>query len=565
MKQTQLEEEFLDKQITTDASQIQNLDNKTDNTKDIDVSHFESKILSKREQILLVQNYFRNKFWKDLLKLMLSSLISTIAFDYFISITGRAGLFPAGIGAFARFLSILTFGNDVSKQSSFYFIYYFVINIPLFVFGYIKLGKKFCFTTILFILFQITFDQILQKIPFINPTDFHFIVNYKLLQQIGNSWNAGIWLFVFGVIGGSMLGLSYSIVYKMGSSTGGADFISIYVSKKKNKPIGAINRNVNLVILGVVITLNSIILPVNMINSDNIVNILKNLGLDNAFKTKDKNDVDIVNSILSYLFNKEGLIDVNGIINPDFAQKMGIKNGVVDTQASANNYLSIIEEIINNLKGQGDITNFDRDYAWQYLIEYAAKNGYGNVLPFSLVSKIKLGFILGPSLFASIGLVLSAAFTTNALYPKFKVRTYMIKTNNPKEINKTLLDNGYQNDIINWDVTNRINRNYLHRAVVMVAMTVLNWDEIEKQIFLADPNVKINILQTKAIKGIFDYDIKKNDERDFILKKITSDEQELEKIRQIALVKYNKEQKKGKKKKTTKITKKSCTKKTKKI
>ncbi|QBQ07637.1 YitT family protein [Spiroplasma gladiatoris] len=511
--------------------------------KDLDMTHLENKIISKREQRLLVQSYFKNKFWKEFLKLILAAFIITIAFDYFISVTGRNGLFPAGLGAFARFLSILTYGNDVSKQSSFYFIYYFVINVPLFIFGYIKLGKKFSYTTILFVALQITFDQIIQIIPYINPTEFHFIVNYKLLQDITNSWNAGIWLFVFGVIGGLMLGLSYSIVYKMGSSTGGADFISIYYSKKKNKPIGAINRNVNLVILAVVITLNTIILPMNMVNPDIKANVLNNLGLAKAFETYDKNNVDLINSILNYLFNKSGLVDVNGVVNPDFAHNMGL------TDLKGKDHAQLIQEIIENLKGKN---NFNTDTGWKYLVEYATKNGYGDDLPTSLVAQIKLGFIFGPSLFASIGLVLASAITTNALYPKFTVRTYLIKTNNPKEINKTLLDKGYQNDIISWDVTNRINRNYLHRAVIMVAMTVLNWDEIEKDIFMADPNVKINILQTKAIKGIFDYDIKKNDERDVILKKITSDEQELEKIRQIALVKYNKEQKKAKRKKMLK-------------
>ncbi|AKX34016.1 hypothetical protein SLITO_v1c03620 [Spiroplasma litorale] len=104
--------------------------------------YIENKIISKKEQTLLVQEYFKKKFWKELLLLMLSSLLITIAFDYFVTPTGRTGLFPAGIGAMARWFSILTFPIDRQMQGSFYFIYYFSINIPLFIFGYIKLGKN---------------------------------------------------------------------------------------------------------------------------------------------------------------------------------------------------------------------------------------------------------------------------------------------------------------------------------------------------------------------------------------------------------------------------------------
>lgn len=491
----------------------------------IDLSHIEHKVMSRREQILLVQTYFKTKFLRDLGWLTLSAFLVTIAFDYFISSTGRVGLFPAGLGAIARFLAIVTFANNPANQSSFYFIYYFAMNIPLFVFGYIKLGKKFTYTTILFIGLQIGFDQILQIIPVINPKSFHFIINYQLLMQIQNSWNSGIWLFIFGSLGGILVGTAYSIVYKIGSSTGGSDFFTMYLSNIKHKPIGTLNRNVNFIILAIIVVVNTLILPMSQINADLKMNVLQNLSWEEAKKIFDKNHQDLITSMFEYAKNNGAYI--NGHWDPQFLFNLGIQP----------------ESDTINI---GEYVTDSRTY--EYLVQYVSKSGYGNDLPLSIVWRVKIAFVFGPSLFASIALVLCSGIATNALYPKYKVRTYLITTNKPKDINKVLLTNGFQNDIVTWEATNRINKNYLHRSVLMVAMSVMNWDMLEKDIFLVDPQAKINILKTKDAKGIFNYEIKTNDERDIIHRKVTTDDAELEKIRQIAIVKYNKEHKKKNKK-----------------
>ncbi|ATX71048.1 YitT family ABC transporter [Spiroplasma clarkii] len=506
----------------------------------IDLSHIEHKIMSRREQILLVQTYFKTKFWRDLAWLTLAAFLVTIAFDYFISSTGRVGLFPAGIGAIARFFAIWTFKSNTQMQSSFYFIYYFAMNIPLFIFGYIKLGKKFTYTTILFIGLQIAFDQILQLIPVVNPNSFHFIVNYKLLSGIQGSWNSGIWLFIFGTLGGVLVGSAYALVYKIGSSTGGSDFFTMYFSNIKNKPIGTLNRNVNFIILALVIVLNTAILPVSMVTPDVKVNILQSISVEDALKRLDKNNLDLVRSMLEYAQANRAYI--NGNWDPQFLFNLGINSNIPDGD--------VIQAIWDNFNTAP--TTFNQTQAYQYLVQFVCKDGYGDVLPLSIVARIKLAYIFGPSLFSSIALVLCSAVATNTLYPKYKARTYLITTNKPKEINKILLNKGFQNDILTWEATNRINKNYLHRSVLMVAMSVMSWDLLEKDVFLADPQAKINILKTKDVKGIFNYEIKTNDERDVIHRKVSTDDAELEKIRQIAIVKYNKEHKRKIRKKQKK-------------
>jgi uncharacterized membrane-anchored protein YitT (DUF2179 family) len=71
--------------------------------------------------------------------LFLATVFSTIAYDYFITTTGKTGIFPAGTGAIARLLATITF-SDPSQISSFFFVYQFAINIPLMIFGIFKLG-----------------------------------------------------------------------------------------------------------------------------------------------------------------------------------------------------------------------------------------------------------------------------------------------------------------------------------------------------------------------------------------------------------------------------------------
>ncbi|MBY7704913.1 hypothetical protein JIY74_32640 [Vibrio harveyi] len=88
--------------------------------------------------------------------------MTTISIDYFISATGDAGLFPGGLSSFARFFAITTANlikgdqaSNVLNSSSLFFVYLFLINFPLFIFGFIKVGLKFTLTSILYILLSL--------------------------------------------------------------------------------------------------------------------------------------------------------------------------------------------------------------------------------------------------------------------------------------------------------------------------------------------------------------------------------------------------------------------------
>jgi uncharacterized membrane-anchored protein YitT (DUF2179 family) len=447
-------------------------------------------LVTKRQNSLLIKAYFKAQFWKELMMLFLATVFSTIAYDYFITTTGKTGIFPAGTGAIARLLATITF-SDPSQISSFFFVYQFAINIPLMIFGIFKLGWKFTIVTVLYIGLQILVDQIFQYIPVINPNDFHFIVDYQFLQTLDNSWNFAIWLLIFGIVGGAFLGLSFSFIYRIGGSSGGIDFITIYLSKKSNKPVGGINRNASLIILFIVIISNTIITPTDQLNRDILVRITSGINLDETFK--------------------------NG-------QTLG--QMLIDALAKTN--------------WTGDLTADNLSSALQYLIQNNV-SGFNDIisqLPTKYEALIKVEFIIGPSMFGSITLIVISGICTNFLYPKYKLRTYMISTNMPKEINKKIIDLGFQNEIASWDTTNRSRGNYLHRTMFMLSMPVMQWSSIQGELFMIDPYIKITILRTKAVVGLFKYEPVQNSERQEVMEQVTNDENEIEKIKQVAIVKF---------------------------
>ncbi|AHI53745.1 hypothetical protein SSABA_v1c03360 [Spiroplasma sabaudiense Ar-1343] len=522
-------------------------------TQSANYSKIEKSLISRREQSILIANYFKIRFLKDLGMVAMAALFVTIAFDYFITSTGPTGLFPAGLGSLARFFGLLT-SPEISTQAALYFVYYFLLNIPLMIFGIVRLGWKFTFTTFLYIVLQIGFDQILRILPLVNPNEFHMLIDINILNSNPNSWNNSIWLFLFALIGGAMVGAAYSLIYRIGSSTGGMDFITVWISRKKSKPLGSLNRNINLLILGVIIILNAIVLNPSLFSPDLILSALKSLDFDSSFSSK--NDVTLNGyhvNLFSSMFNHNIFNKYNGDLlgdlydhDYDFVRLWTEHPEKFDPQfywtfsPLVNQNAIVFDQdkalfIVNSSVSMPLLPN-QKDLIWNYLSIDSVTSGYSK-LPLQLEILVRVKFIFGPTLFASILLVFTSGMLTNALYPKYKIRTYLITTKLMHQISNVLLENGYENDIMSWDATNRTTGNYLHRSIIMVSMSVMDWDVIEKFIFTADPFAKVNVIKTKEVKGLFKFETKKNEEREYVHQSVVSDENELEKIRQVAYVK----------------------------
>ncbi len=225
------------------------------NNNNLNKSKLKNKLTFKK----FIKREFSKKRIKEYLILVLAAIICTFSYDYFISATTQYGVFPSGAGALARMFAIYS-ANDksINNQNAFYFVYLFIMNFPLFIFGGIKISWRFSLKTVVFIFLQSVVNIIFENLPYVNPQSFHLLVDYA--NYSGKDTNdAGyqIWLFIFAILGGLTFGYSCALTYSVNGSSGGTDFASMYFSVKSKRSIGNINKYINIIILIIVIIMNT--------------------------------------------------------------------------------------------------------------------------------------------------------------------------------------------------------------------------------------------------------------------------------------------------------------------
>nr|WP_275667557.1 YitT family protein [Williamsoniiplasma lucivorax] len=374
------------------------------------------------------------------------------------------------------------------------------MNVPLVIFGFFKLGFRFTMTTLLYIVFSAAFDWILRFIPVINPTEWHMIINYQLISKLPNEWNSAIWLFVFAVIGGVVLGASYALIYKIGSSSGGSDFITMYFSTTKNKNIGSINRNVNFVILTGVVIVNTFLMKTNDINETIKLDVLNNLN-DSQWN----NMIDAIHH---------------------WAQ-------------DGNHSLNVPRDVIDFAKAYHGGASDGMKIA-HFLASDPMFDGYSHGM--KILMKFK--FILGPSWFASVIMIIIQAMVITAIYPKYKFRTVLITTTKAEEVKKFLFSSGYRNEVFEWESKMQTQHTMSNKTTLVITITVINWKTLEKGIYALDPEMNANVLRTRGVKGRENIELKTGKKDEYILKKLHNDKEWLKKIEDEALLKTIKEKNK---------------------
>lgn len=118
-------------------------------------------------------------------------------------------------------------GVDSNLETTFQSIFYFVVNIPMIILGFIGVGKKFTFWTLV----NVAFTSLLIKII---PDSWCNLFNFIAQDYI-----------VRALAGGIMTGLSSGLALMTGTSTGGIDIISLYVAEKKSTSVGKYSLMIN--------------------------------------------------------------------------------------------------------------------------------------------------------------------------------------------------------------------------------------------------------------------------------------------------------------------------------
>lgn len=164
--------------------------------------------------------YQRNETIKKILVIIVSSFASAVSLNMFLT---PANVFSTGINGVSQLLSS-------GIESTFHIkidigIFILLLNIPIAVLGWIKLGKN---ATIWSIINVICISIVTMFVPV------HEISSNPLMNAI---------------IGGVLVGIAVGFSLKYGFTTGGTDIISLVLAKTTGKSVGNLLFSLNLLII----------------------------------------------------------------------------------------------------------------------------------------------------------------------------------------------------------------------------------------------------------------------------------------------------------------------------
>lgn len=162
----------------------------------------------------------RHNFISKLSAAFFYALVVAVALNFFWH-PGK--IYASGVTGFSQVLESLSsrylpFTLTTSSM-------YFVLNIPLFILGWLKIGKKFTLFTIIAVILA--------------------SIMMKLIAPIKLSYDP----IICAIFGGVVNGVGTGIALKSGISTGGIDVLGIILRRKTGKSFGQINIFFNLIIV----------------------------------------------------------------------------------------------------------------------------------------------------------------------------------------------------------------------------------------------------------------------------------------------------------------------------
>lgn len=168
----------------------------------------------------VVDSQFIIKEGKRLLIVVISSVILSIGIAWFID---NAGLYSGGIPGFSQIIRAV-FDKVFHIKGINIGILTFCLNIPLLILGWVGVGKKFTIYSAISVVIQSLFLGVFPRKEF------------------------GLDILMNALVGGMLIGIGTGLALRFGTSTGGVDIISQYLSFKKGTTVGFIGLIINLTI-----------------------------------------------------------------------------------------------------------------------------------------------------------------------------------------------------------------------------------------------------------------------------------------------------------------------------
>lgn len=226
---------------------------------DLDKKYITTKI--KTNVSIFSHLHNTNNFWWRVILVFFVGMIGGLVSLFLVQNTGvytfgLSGMIQ-GIARISRVSMLKNNANPIFAETIYSLLFYglyILVNIPLLIFSWKKIGRKFTALTFLSILTSNLFPFLLSLIPGIQNI-FLFGEVSPLSSDLANISNKyGVYLltfnnldsqkfislFIYTLIASIIVGVCYSLTLTFNASTGGTDIISLHYSLKKNKSIGTI-------------------------------------------------------------------------------------------------------------------------------------------------------------------------------------------------------------------------------------------------------------------------------------------------------------------------------------
>ncbi len=272
-------------------------------------------------------------------QILLGSIIYVIGINFFLV---PSGIFTTGLMGIAQEISgtiSLVFNLDLVGTDKLYILIqtfaYWALNIPILIFGFNKVGKKFTIKT--FIISSVV-------------TQFFFntlVINHNIITEGGKTTLASE---IVAVIAGSILiGIGMGLIIKSQASTGGTDILSVYFSLYKGISFGTVNLVINAIVVVWAIALTKdlttgilifISLYIQSFVVDTIYNYNKKITLI-IFTHKEKEVAELI------LDNKRSYTKLEGVSGYT-KEKISVLLVIINKE-EARSFTELIEKIDENV------------------------------------------------------------------------------------------------------------------------------------------------------------------------------------------------------------------------
>lgn len=194
----------------------------------------------------------KKKVYDDIFRVVIVVLTSTLYCLALIWFLVPAHVYSAGVTGLSQIFNVLILKMTGNKVNIPIGVFTLLFNIPLFIFGWKKMSKRFAIFSVISVIIQTILTL-------------GFIPTVEFIPS--SSIDPNLKEIMYAVIGGILTGVACGVALKFGTSTGGIDILAQILAINKNISIGFFSLivNVSIAIIGGAILSGSWLLAFNSI------------------------------------------------------------------------------------------------------------------------------------------------------------------------------------------------------------------------------------------------------------------------------------------------------------